>query len=145
MPDITRRDFLKLMKGAGIALGAGAIAAPIVAFFYPAKLEIYPPEPALVCGQDELPVGESRTIPFGRYPAIVIHASDGLKAYSAACTHFACTVKWNNESGKIECPCHEGYFNVADGSVISGPPPKPLVFLGTEIVDGKIYVKVRES
>jgi nitrite reductase/ring-hydroxylating ferredoxin subunit len=145
MPDITRRDFLKLMKGTGIALGAGALAAPVVSYFYPATLEIYPAEPALVCGQDELPVGESRTIPFGRYPAIVINTPNGLKAYSAACTHFACTVKWNNESGMIECPCHDGYFKVEDGSVISGPPPKPLLTLAIEIVDGKIYVKVSEA
>ena len=145
MPDITRRDFLKLMKGAGIAIGAGAVAAPVVSYFYPTDLEIYPTEPVLVCGQDELPVGESRTVPFGRYPAIVIHTTDGLKAYSAACTHFACTVKWNNASGKLECPCHEGYFKVEDGSVISGPPPKPLLTLATEITDGKIYVKVSEA
>jgi cytochrome b6-f complex iron-sulfur subunit len=141
MPDITRRDFLKLMKGTGIALGAGVVAAPVVAYFYPSTLEIYPSEPALVCGKDELPVGESRTIPFGRYPAIVINTTAGLKAYSAACTHFACTIKWNNGSGKLECPCHEGYFKVEDGSVISGPPPKPLVILETEITDGKVYIK----
>jgi cytochrome b6-f complex iron-sulfur subunit len=145
MPDITRRDFLKLMKGAGIAIGAGAVAAPVVAYFYPTDLQIYPIEPALVCAEDELPVGESRTVPFGRYPAIVINTPNGLKAYSAACTHFACTVKWNNATGTIDCPCHEGYFNVDDGSVKSGPPPKPLLKLETENVNGKIYVKVSES
>lgn len=145
MPDITRRDFLKLMKGTGIAVCAGAVAAPVVAYFYPTDLQIYPLEPAFVCEESELPVGESRTIPFGRYPALVIHTPDGLKAYSAACTHFACTVKWNNEAGTIDCPCHEGYFKVEDGSVISGPPPKPLLTLETETVDGKIYVKVSEA
>ncbi len=145
MPDITRHDFLTLVKGVGIALCAGVVAAPVVAYFFPAKLEIYPSEPELVCGEDELPVGESRTIPFGRYPAIVINSPDGLKAYSAACTHFACTVKWNNQTGTIDCPCHEGYFKLEDGSVISGPPPKPLLALETEIVNGQIYVKVGES
>ena len=133
------------MKGTGIAICAGAVAAPAVAYFYPTDLEIYPTEPTLVCAEEELPVGESRTIPFGRYPAIVVHTTDGLKAYSAACTHFACTVKWNNQSGKLECPCHEGFFKVEDGSVISGPPPKPLLTLETEITDGKIYVKVSEA
>jgi Rieske Fe-S protein len=34
---------------------------------------------------------------------------------------------------------------VEDGSVISGPPPKPLLALETEIVDGNIYVKVSEA
>jgi Rieske Fe-S protein len=142
MPDITRRDFLKLIKGTGIAIGFGALATPVVSYFYPTKLEIYPSEPVLVCKVEELPVGESKTVPFGRYPAIVINTSKGLKAYSAACTHFACTVKWNNQSGKIECPCHEGFFEVEYGTVISGPPPRPLMILTTDIVDGQIYVKV---
>ena len=67
------------------------------------------------------------TIPFGRYPALVIHVPEqGLVAYSAVCTHFACLVKWNPELGRIECPCHEGYFDPSDGSVISGPPPEAL-------------------
>lgn len=145
MPDITRRDFLKLMKGTGIAVCAGAVAAPVVAYFYPTDLEIYPAEPAFVCEASELPVGEARTIPFGRYPALVINTPDGLKAYSAACTHFACTVKWNKERGDIECPCHDGYFRVEDGSVISGPPPKPLLKLEAEITEGRIYVKVSEA
>lgn len=145
MPDITRRDFLKLMKGTGIAVCAGAVAAPVVAYFYPTDLEIYPAEPAFVCEESELPVGESRTIPFGRYPALVIHTPDGLKAYSAACTHFACTVKWNKDAGTIDCPCHDGFFKVEDGSVISGPPPKPLLKLEAEIVEGRIYVKVSEA
>jgi len=145
MPDITRRDFLKLVKGTGIAIGAGALAGPVVAYFYPTGLQIYPSEPVLVCGEDELPVGESRTVPFGRYPAIIVNTTDGLKAYSGACTHFACTVKWNNDTKRLECPCHDGYFKVEDGSVISGPPPKPLLTLGTEIVEGKIYGKVSES
>jgi len=94
MPDITRRDFLKLVKGAGIAAGAGALAAPILAYLYPTNLEIYPSEPVLVCAEEELPEGESKIVAFGRYPALVINLGGRLKAYSAACTHFACTVKW---------------------------------------------------
>lgn len=145
MPDITRRDFLKIAKGTGIAIGASALAAPLVAYFYPSELTIYPSEPVLVCAEDELPVGESRTVPFGRYPAIIINTEAGLKAYSASCTHFACTVKWNNETKRIECPCHDGYFRVEDGSVIAGPPPKPLPAFETVIVEGNIYVKVGKS
>ena len=144
MPDITRRDFLKLVQGAGALVGAGAVAAPILAYLYPTNLETYPAEAVPVCDESELPEGEAKTIAFGRYPAIVINTASGLKAYSAACTHFACTVKWNKADNKLECPCHAGYFSVDDGSVLSGPPPKPLLILETNIVDGKIYVKVSD-
>ncbi|MFH2040531.1 MAG: Rieske (2Fe-2S) protein [Chloroflexota bacterium] len=142
MSDLTRRDFLKLIQGAGVLAGVGMVATPLVAYFYPPKLEELPTEPVLVCPESELPVGGSKTVKFGRYPALIINLPDGLKAYSAVCTHFACIVKWNPDSGKIECPCHEGFFSVVDGSVTSGPPPAPLMGLETEIVDGQIYVKV---
>jgi Rieske Fe-S protein len=145
MSDLTRRDFLKLLKGAGALIGVSAVATPVVAYFYPPKLIGMPSEPVLVCPESELPVGEAKIVEFGRYPAIVINSENGLKAYSAVCTHFACLVKWNPETKRLECPCHDGYFNAADGSVISGPPPKPLLALAAEIVDGQIYVKVGEA
>jgi cytochrome b6-f complex iron-sulfur subunit len=142
MDDITRRDFLNLLKGTGAAVGVGAVAAPVVAYFYPPKLEEMPSEPVLVCSEEELPPGASRTIKFGRYPAIVLNLGSVLKAYSAVCTHFACIVKWNPDSGQLECPCHDGYFNPEDGAVIAGPPPSPLIMLVAEVVEGQVYVKV---
>jgi len=145
MSDITRRDFLKLLQGAGALIGISAVATPVVAFFYPPKLIEMPSEPVLVCPESELPVGEAKIVEFGRYPAIVINTENGLKAYSAVCTHFACLVKWNPETKRLECPCHDGYFNAVDGSVISGPPPKPLLALAAEVMDGQIYVKVGEA
>lgn len=142
MDNVTRRDFLNLLKGTGVVLGAGAVAAPVVAYFYPPKLEEMPSEPVQVCAENELPLGASRTVKFGRYPAIVVHLDSGLKAYSAVCTHFACLVKWNLETAQLECPCHDGYFSAEDGAVLAGPPPAPLTMLETEVVDGQIYVKV---
>ena len=142
MDNVTRRDFLNLLKGTGVVIGVGAVTAPVVAYFYPPKLEEMPSEPVLVCAEDELLVGESKTVKFGRYPAIVIRLESGLKAYSAVCTHFACIVKWNPETARMECPCHDGDFNADDGNVISGPPPAPLTMLEAEVVDAQIYVKV---
>ena len=71
---------------------------------------------------------------------IIIHMPDGLRAYSAVCTHFACIVKWDAERGEIVCPCHDGFFDPNDGKVITGPPPSPLETLQVEIIDGQIFV-----
>ena len=141
MSDITRRDFLKLIKGTGALIGVGVVVAPVAAYFYPPRLVEMPTEPVLVCPEAELAVGQAKTVEFGRYPAIIINTPEGLKAYSSVCTHFACLVKWNPDTARLECPCHEGYFSPSDGSVISGPPPKPLMVLATEVMDGQIYVK----
>ena len=140
MSKFNRRDFINLSKSFLAVTGLAVVLGPIIAYFYPANLEETPSEPALVSPEDELGPGESKTIRFGRYPAIVINTSKGLRAYSAVCTHFACVVKWNPEHNEIECPCHEGYFDPFNGEVISGPPPTPLNALQVEVEDGDIFV-----
>jgi nitrite reductase/ring-hydroxylating ferredoxin subunit len=140
MGNITRRSFLQVVTRLLTFFGLTAVLAPIVAFFYPTELEEMPSEPVMAGDLASLPVGEAMTVRFGRYPALVLHAADGLHAYSAVCTHFACIVKWDPVRGEIVCPCHEGYFDPQDGSVISGPPPEPLTSLSVEIVDGRIFV-----
>ncbi len=140
MSTITRREFLKYLKFGAIFAGLAAIAGPVVAYFYPAKLEETPSEPVLVGPVAELSQGSSKTVRFGRYPALVIHTNAGLRAYSAVCTHFACIVKWDNQRGEIVCPCHDGFFNAEDGSVLTGPPPSGLKALPVSIIDDQIYV-----
>ena len=143
---LSRRKFINLVKGAAAALGLTAITAPIIALFYPADVSETPGEPVPVGKPEDLPVGESRTVRFGRYPAIVVNLPDGLRAYSAVCTHFACIVKWDPDLEQLVCPCHEGYFDPADGSVISGPPPEPLAKLRVyEGDDGQLYISVLDE
>jgi cytochrome b6-f complex iron-sulfur subunit len=141
---ITRREFLNLGKKLLILTGLAAVFAPVVAFFFPVKLEEMPSEPVSAGSLEEFPINSSKTIRFGRYPALIIHLPEGLRAYSAICTHFACIVKWNPKQSEIVCPCHEGFFNPLDGSVISGPPPSPLEPLSIEVIDDQVFVGVKE-
>lgn len=48
-----------------------------------------------------------------------------FRAFSAVCTHAGCLVT-TVAAGVITCPCHQGLFSAADGSVTGGPPPSPL-------------------
>jgi Rieske Fe-S protein len=139
---LTRRAFLRLASWALSVTGVAAILGPILAYFYPTDLEETPSEPVVAGRMENLPEGEGTVVRFGRYPALVIHTPDGLRAYSAVCTHFACIVKWDPDNGQIVCPCHEGFFDPLDGGVISGPPPEPLEPLSVEVVDGQIYISV---
>jgi cytochrome b6-f complex iron-sulfur subunit len=140
MNQINRRGFLKFANRFLAVTGLAVIVGPVVAYFYPPKLEEVPTEPVLVSPESDLPVNESKTVRFGRYPALVINTPNGLKAYSAVCTHFACIVKWDSNIKQIMCPCHAGYFDANDGHVISGPPPTPLTAINVNVVDGNIYV-----
>lgn len=137
---INRRSFLKLANRLLAATGLFALTGPIVAFFYPVKLEEMPSEPVLACKTSDLPVNSGVTVSFGRYPALVINTEQGLRGYSAVCTHFACICKWDPELGQIVCPCHDGFFDPLDGHVIAGPPPTPLLELEVSVVGDEIYV-----
>ena len=137
---MTRRTFLAFLQKILAAVGLAAVAVPVVSYFWPQELEETPSEPVAVGPEGSIAVGEGQTVRFGRYPALVINTTEGIRAYSAVCTHFACICKFHPESNQIVCPCHEGYFDPLDGSVISGPPPRPLDAIPTFVKDGTLYI-----
>ena len=139
-PSVNRRGFLKIIEGLLGAVGLGVFVAPALAFFWPSRLVEVPSQPVAVGPVGSIKPGGSTMVRFGRYPAIVINSPSGLRAYSAVCTHFACLVKWNPDSGKIECPCHAGFFKADDGTVLSGPPPKPLTSIPITEKDNTLFI-----
>jgi cytochrome b6-f complex iron-sulfur subunit len=49
-------------------------------------------------------------------PYLMIHLEDGsFHAYEQKCTHLSCAVFYAKGTGKIECPCHRGFFDAATG------------------------------
>jgi cytochrome b6-f complex iron-sulfur subunit len=90
---------------------------------------------------DAIPAGASMIVPLGVTPVIVVHLGKGFKAFNATCTHLGCLVKWDSESNKFICPCHEGSYN-SDGQVIAGPPPMPLKKCNITMVEDKIKISV---
>ena len=41
--------------------------------------------------------------------------------------------------GTIHCPCHEGYFELASGRPVAGPPRRPLTRVHLELRAGDVY------
>jgi Rieske Fe-S protein len=83
----------------------------------------------VVAQAGEIPVGGSKifTYPSDIEPCILLHpAPDTFLAFSRTCTHASCAVFYHPEANLLLCPCHQGEFSAADGSVIAGPPPRPL-------------------
>lgn len=78
---------------------------------------------------NELKIGESKPFayPEEHDPALLVRISEKeYRAYHIKCTHLQCPVYWDKPSGKMICPCHNGSFSVEDGSVLAGPPRRPL-------------------
>jgi Rieske Fe-S protein len=86
--------------------------------------------PVLVVSKaGEIPVGGSKifTYPTAIEPCILLHpTSDTFVAFSRTCTHASCPVFYHPEANLLACPCHQGAYSATDGSVIAGPPPRPL-------------------
>lgn len=62
----------------------------------------------------------------------------GLVAFSDVCTHLSCAVLYEG-NGMLHCPCHEGYFDAVTGSVLAGPPSRPLPLIQLAIQNNTIY------
>lgn len=60
-------------------------------------------------------------------------------AMSNICTHLSCRVRWIAAQGQFFCPCHNGIFG-KDGSVIAGPPPRPLDRYEVKVEDDQLYI-----
>ncbi len=60
---------------------------------------------------------------------------------SGTCTHLGCTVQWNAGENQFQCPCHGGRFS-PDGTVLGGPPPRPLQQLNAQVRDGNVVVEL---
>lgn len=133
-----RRRFLGVCLGALFAAGASAIAYPVFRYLAPrhetgnnSKVEI--PE-------SELTAGNAKYFEYQGKAAVLIRKNNGaLVALSAVCTHLGCIVQWQKENEQFLCPCHAGLYT-ADGTVISGPPPKPLEKLSFVVANGKIII-----
>jgi len=62
------------------------------------------------------------------------------RVLSAVCPHLGCSVQWNDAKGQFVCPCHSGVFT-ADGTLVSGPPPRGLDELDVTIDGGRLKVR----
>ena len=89
---------------------------------------------------DEIVIEGSKKAVVGGSVFLIVRTADGVKAFSAICTHLGCVVAWDPQRKEIECPCHAGKFDL-DGRVVSGPPPRPLPVHQVKVIDGKIYLK----
>ena len=153
---VSRRDSLKAM----LLFGAAVLFLPVLALaqflFVPRETGPVTYPKVRIANSKDVPVNES--MPF-EYPnkdraAMLIHLADGFVAFDSLCTHLGCQVHydkipalgWENSPQHVFCPCHGGVFDPKTGSVLDGPPPRPLPRVKLEIDEqGEIYANGYES
>jgi Rieske Fe-S protein len=142
---VTRREFCNFLglTSAALFLGAGGFAAK--AAFDARKSESF--AAAQIAGADALAPNSSLNFnyPTERDSAILIRTTNGeYHAYGQKCTHLACPVYYSRDHQRLECPCHEGAFDVATGNVLFGPPPRALDAIEIESRDGQMWATGRK-
>jgi Rieske Fe-S protein len=122
---VSRRQFTKFLTLASLGMFVGNLW--ILARAYLAKSPAFPR--SVVAGVGEIPVGGVKLFAYPT-PAdrciLVRTAENEYNAFSQKCTHLSCAVYYERETNRLACPCHHGYFSASDGSVLQGPPPRPL-------------------
>ncbi len=122
---VTRRQLTKFLVLTSAAMFAGNLWILIKSLFH--RTPHYPVQAVARLG--EIPVGGVKlfTYPTPDDHCIMVRTGENAYvAYSQKCTHLSCAVYFSARHGRLECPCHEGYFSITDGSVLQGPPPRPL-------------------
>lgn len=134
---VSRRQFAVFCGCSAVALGAGFPVREALLKIPKAT------EPIVVAEEGELPRNGSKLFhyPTPHHPCILIRLKDErYVAYSQSCTHLMCPVHFDAVNGKIVCPCHHGYFDPEDGSVLAGPPQGPLPRYKVSVTEGQVLV-----
>ena len=122
---VARRDFTKFLVLTSLPFALVQIGLGLLNGF---RRHHQPPVKAIAVLAD-IPIGGVHVFhyPEEHDPCLLLRPdADTLRAFSQKCTHLSCAVYYSRESNRLECPCHKGFFSVADGSVLQGPPSRPL-------------------
>jgi len=122
---VSRRQLTKFLTLTSLGMFVGNLWILAKGWMY--KGETFPARAIARVG--EIPVGSVKLF---EYPGpkdqclLVRTSEDSYVAYSQKCTHLSCAVYYSAKENRLECPCHQGYFSIHDGSVLQGPPTRPL-------------------
>lgn len=153
-----RRRFLRWMTALG-AIGTGLLAGlPALRAFLSPLLQQARPADWVKLGEADLfdldvptkvDFSETMTdawVETRELKSVWVFTSDGehFTVYSGRCTHLGCSFAYDKDRKDFRCPCHRGVFDPKTGTVLDGPPPRPLDRLDTKIVKGDLYVAYQD-
>jgi succinate dehydrogenase / fumarate reductase iron-sulfur subunit len=150
--DMSRRRFLShLTVGIGAA-SAMLVGGVLASAFVGPSLRSRPPQWVGLGPIEQFPVGAISAVntTYDAYDGIyrqqvvkpvMVQRTHDIVVFSSSCTHLGCTVRWEASQRLFLCACHGGAFN-PDGTVKSGPPPRPLERLAHKVENGNLLVKM---
>ncbi len=137
-----RRSFLNWFLGTSVGAFLVSALYPVTRFLIPPKVEeSSAASVTLDLKAAEINPNSGRIFKFGKQPGILVRTPAGeLRAFTAICTHLACTVQYREDLQHIWCACHNGHYDPVSGKNIAGPPPRPLEPYAVNVRAEKIVV-----
>jgi Rieske Fe-S protein len=128
---VARREFTKFL-----ALTSFAFVAGQAWMLAKSLLARRPTHPGTVIARlGDVSVGGALQFeyPEGEPKLLVRLGERAVVAFDARCTHLSCPVIPDVASGRFHCPCHQGWFDLASGRPLAGPPSRPLPRVRLEV------------
>jgi nitrite reductase/ring-hydroxylating ferredoxin subunit len=136
---VARRDFTKFLGLTSLAFVVGQFWIGLKSWL--GRAPDRPPQKAVARLRD-VPPGGSLVFhyPGENDPCLLLRPREGpLRGYSQKCTHLSCAVVPDLDRGRLVCPCHHGYFDVAGGRPLAGPPRRQLPRIILKVRGGTVY------
>ncbi len=96
-----------------------------------------------VCNESEIEMDDLKRFDHKENTFCIYKIKDGIYATDGLCTH----EEFHLEDGlvmheEIECPMHQGIFDIKSGKAVSEPACVDLKIYETKVEGGKIYIKL---
>jgi Rieske Fe-S protein len=156
--NLSRRDFInRVITFVGSIMGV-AIGVPVVGYLISPAVKAQKADAWIPLGAlNNYPAGVPTPFSFTRTKVngwektvnshsvyVLRDQGDAVKVLSSVCPHLSCRVTYHKDSDQYICPCHDAHFT-RDGSVVSGPPPRPLDAFETKVEGGNLFIHLLES
>jgi nitrite reductase/ring-hydroxylating ferredoxin subunit len=136
---VERRDFMKFLVLTSLAFTSGQFWIAAQNWWRRRRGE---PPIARIASLADIPVGGVFTFsyPGPNDDCVMARVSEQtVVAYGQKCTHLSCAVRPQVAEGVLQCPCHNGYFDLASGRPVAGPPRRPLPLVRLEVRGTDVY------
>ncbi len=151
--DLNRRDFVKIVMSFLGTVMTGIIGIPAIGYLVSPATRKAENDTWIALGPlENYPTGVPTPFNFTRstingwektinsYGVFVVRQDDSqVRVFSNICTHLSCRVSWHTDLQHYVSPCHDGHFDIV-GTVLSGPPPRPLDEFQTKIEASNLYI-----
>jgi len=92
---------------------------------------------------DELEKNWVTRVEYGRKTIAIYDTPTGIYASPAMCTHNGADLcDGYFDDHVIECPLHQGAFDVRDGRPVAAPATRPMQVLEVRVRDGRVQIRM---